>query len=202
MLTPVRVAPADATTQYQISIAICIIFPLCMLRSMEKLQYTSLAALVCISAFVVTVSFLGMWSALVPETRSNVINGRGEQLGDLHRDGSIHGAEDPHCLATTPMISGLDTRAYNETKASYHVQELPAEPAIKLFPDSLRQVRLRKRVFFENDHAFYQGRLGTNIGKALKTETRFFTGCVRCSNPVLRLPVPYERLPDLQRARI
>ena len=26
MLTPVRVAPADATTQYQISIAICIIF--------------------------------------------------------------------------------------------------------------------------------------------------------------------------------
>lgn len=125
---------------YQLSIAVCIIFPLCMLRSMEKLQYTSLLALLFISSFVVTVSFLGVWSIFVPETRTNVIAGRGDQAGDMYRDGTVHGAQDPHCLAATPLVSGLDTRAFNETKASYHVHDLPEEAAIKLFPTSLRQV--------------------------------------------------------------
>jgi hypothetical protein len=32
---------------------------------------------------------------------------------------------------------------------------------------------VRKRVFFAPNRSFYQDRLGTNIGKALKTETRF-----------------------------
>ena len=126
---------------YQVGIAVCIIFPLCMLRSMEKLQYTSLAALLCIISFVLVVSFLGLWSAVEPSTRSDIIMGRGALAGDLGRDGKLRGAEDPHCLAVAPKVSGMDVRAFhNESAVSVHAHFVPAHAGLKLFPDSLRQV--------------------------------------------------------------
>jgi hypothetical protein len=54
---------------YQVGIAACIIFPLTMLRSIDSLRFTSLAALACIVAFVVVVSILGIISAIDPHFR-------------------------------------------------------------------------------------------------------------------------------------
>ena len=126
-------------TLYQVGIAVCIIFPLCLLRNMDMLKYTSLAALCCISAFVLVVSGLGLWSLVDSDTRSHIIMGRGNQTGDLYHDGSVHGAEDPHCLAVTPHTSGMDIRASNETRASVHVHFVP-DNDIKWWPTSIRQI--------------------------------------------------------------
>ena len=90
---------------------------------------------------MLVVSVLGIWSAAEPSTRSDIIMGRGAQAGDLGRDHKIRGAEDPHCLAVTPEVSGMDVRAfYNESAVSVHAHVVPEHATLKLFPDSLRQV--------------------------------------------------------------
>ena len=62
---------------HQVGVAVTVIFPLTMLRSLDSLRFTSLAALACISSFVLVVTVLGAASILDPGFRDTVVLGGG-----------------------------------------------------------------------------------------------------------------------------
>lgn len=54
---------------WQLLIVICIIFPLCLLKKMDSLRYTSLVAIALIAAYTLAIFFIGSYTAAHPELR-------------------------------------------------------------------------------------------------------------------------------------